>query len=304
MPSQRDIFYILLLTSIFFTPPGIADEPRRIVTANASKLGVGQNIGFVEKLVHESAAAKQILQSDNSEAQALREKAIKHLEEAKVAEEQGNAEAVTEALNKAKRAIFAGMRLVSGKVVKDKKQDNYNKKRKSLESLLAAHQRIRKENEQGQDASTKATRGAPETEAYTIAKMQEAQTHYNKGDFIKAGEVLNNAYLSLKLSLTKLRSGKTLVRSLHFETKEDEYLYELRRNNTHNMLINTVLKKKREDPRFGKLMDIPLKEADKQRVTAEQQAGNGEFENAIKTMEESTRHIIRAIRMGGIFIPG
>ena len=304
MHPLQVIIYILLLASLLIAPLGLADEARRIVTADASKLGVGQNIGFVEKLVHESAAAKQILQSDNAEARALREKAITHLEEARTAEAQGNAEAVNEALNKAKKAIFTGIRLVGKKTVNDKKQENYNKKRKSLESLLVAHKRIRKENEQGQDANTQATRASLKTETYTEAKMQEAQAHYDIGEFVEAGEVLNIAYLSLKLSLTKLRDGKKLVRSLHFETKEDEYKYELRRNDTHNMLINTVLKEKREDPRLGKLMDIPLKEAEKQRATAEQQAGSGDFESAIKTMEESTKHIIRAIRMAGIFIPG
>ena len=276
----------------------MADESRRIITADASKLGVGQNIGFVEKLIHESAAAKQILKSDNPEARAFQEKAIMHLDEARAAEKQGNAEAVAKALNKAKLAIFMGMRLVGGKVVKDKKQENYNKKRHSLESLLAAHKRIRKENESGQDSRD------AEVETHTQKRMQEAQTHYDNGELIKAGDVLNNAYLSLKLSLVKLRDGKTLVRSLHFETREDEYRYELRRNDTHNMLINTVLKKKREDPRLGKLMDIPLKEADKLRTEAEQQAGSENYEAAIKTLEESTKHIIRAIRMAGIFIPG
>ncbi len=289
----------MLITSL-----AMADEPRRILTADASKLGVGQNIGFVEKLIHESAAAKQILQSDNPEARAFQEKAIVHLDEARAAEKQGNAEAVAKALNKAKLAIFMGMRLVGDKVVKDKKQENYNKKRHSLESLLVAHKRIRKENEQGQNANTKVSQKVAEIEAHTQSRMQEAQTHYDKGKLVEAMDVLNNAYLSLKLSLVKLRDGKTLVRSLHFETKEDEYRYELRRNDTHNMLINTVLKKKRADPRLGKLMDIPLKEADKLRAEAEQQAGSENFETAIKTLEESTKHIIRAIRMAGIFIPG
>jgi hypothetical protein len=282
----------------------MADELRRILTADARKQGVGQNISFVEKLVHESAAAKQILQSDNQEARALREKAIRHLGEARAAETQGSAKAVAEALNKAKQAIFMGMRLVGGQVVKDKRRENYNKKRHSLKSLLAAHQRIREENQQGQDANTQATQGAAEIGAYTQARMQEAQAHYDKGELVEAGDVLNNAYLSLKLSLIKLRDGKTLVRSLHFETREDEYQYELRRNDTHNMLINTVLKEKRADPRLGKFMDIPLKEAEKLRAEAEQQAGNEDFESAIKTLEESTKYIIRAIRMAGIYIPG
>jgi predicted negative regulator of RcsB-dependent stress response len=162
----------------------------------------------------------------------------------------------------------------------------------------------RKENEQGQNANTKVSRKVAEIETHTQARMQEAQSHYDKGELVEAMDVLNNAYLSLKLSLVKLRDGKTLVRSLHFETKEDEYRYELRRNDTHNMLINTVLKKKRADPRLGKLMDIPLKEADKLRAEAEKQADSKKFETAIKTLEESTKHIIRAIRMAGIFIPG
>lgn len=278
------------------------------MAADASNQGVGQNIGFMEKLINESAAAKQILQSDNSEARAMREKAVKYMEMAKAALAQGNAAAAAEALKQAKQAIFTGMRLVGGQAVKDKKQDNYNNKRHSLKSLLGAHQRIREENARGKDAETeavaKAIQDAVEIETYTRSGMQKAQAHFDKGEIFEAGDVLNNAYLSLKLSLIKLRDGKTLVRSLHFETREDEYQYELRRNDTHNLLINTVLKEKRADPRFGKLMDIPLAEAEKLRATGEQQAAKGDFEAAIKTLEESTKHVIRAIRMAGIFIPG
>lgn len=304
MRRPQNSFYILFLSLLLIPSLGLADEPRRILTADARKIGVGQNIGFVEKLIQESAASKQILQSDNSEARELRKRAITYLDEARTAEASGNAEAVTEALNKAKQAIFTAMRLVGGKAVKNKRQDNYQNKRKSLESLLDAHKRIRKENEEGQEAKVKASQESTEIEAYTQTKMQEAKTHYDKGELVKARDVLNTAYLSLKLSLVKLRDGKTLVRSLHFETKKDEYQYELRRNDTHNMLINTVLKEKLADPRLGMLMKIPLKEAAKHRVKAEQQANNGNYEEAIKMLEASTKQIIRAIRMAGIFIPG
>ena len=304
----RTVLFVLLLGSLFLTLVCVADEPRRIITADASKQGVGQNIGFVEKLINESAAAKQILQSDNQEALALREKAIALLDEARAAQVQGNAEAAAQALNKAKQAIFAGMRLVGGKVVKDKRQENYQKKRHGLESLLAAHQRIRKENEQKQDVSvkakSKASQQALQTESHVLEKMQEAQVLYDKGKLVDAGAVLNDAYLSLKVSLVKLRDGKTLVRSLHFETKQDEYRYELSRNDTHNLLINTVLKEKRADPRLGKLMDVPLKKAEQLRREAVEQAGRGDFDAAIKTLEDSTKYIIRAIRMAGIYIPG
>ena len=296
MRPQRIGFFGLLLSSLLVAAICLADEPRRVHAADARKAGVGQNLGFVEKLIHESAASKQIQQSDNTEAKALRAEALTHLGEAKAAESQGNSAAAVEALDKAKKAIFTAMRLIGGKAVKNKRQGNYNNKLKSLESLMMAHQRIGKESDQEQ--------AAIETENHVKAKMQEAQAHYDKGEMIEARDILNNAYLSLKLSLTHMRDGKKLVRSLHFETKEDEYRYELRRNDTHNMLINTVLKEKRADPRLGKLMDIPLNAAEKFRTEAEQQAAAGNFESAIKTMEQSTKDIIRAIRMAGIFIPG
>ena len=134
--------------------------------------------------------------------------------------------------------------------------------------------------------------------------MVESQAQFDRGELELAMSSLNSAYLSIKLSITQMHNGDRLVRSLHFETKEDEYRYELDRNDTHKMLINTVLKEKHEDPRLGKLMDIPLQKASELRTQAEKQAGDGDFDAAIKLLEESTQQVIRAIRMAGIYIPG
>lgn len=274
----------------------LSQENNHISTAQAAKLGVGQNIDFVEQLINKSAAAKQILDSDNTEAHGLREMALQHLKEAREAEAKGDSQAVAEALHKAKTAIFKGMQLVGKKVVAEKKQENYQKKRQSLLTLLEAHQRIAAEK--GNNPSTR------EIENFAHEKIEEAKLQVEKNNFVEAMNLINSAYLSVKTSLTRLRKGKTLVRTLSFETKEDEYRYELDRNDTHNMLINTVLKDKRNDPRLGKLMDIPLNQAEKLRRQAESEAARGDFDTAIKTMEQSTKQIIKAIRMGGIFIPG
>lgn len=299
LPLYKTSAFILttyLLTALLPLSLGQSQEPRRISTAEAAKLGVGQNISFVERLIHESVAAKQILESDNQEARDLREKALRQLEIARDAEARGDTQAVADALHEAKAAIFKGMQLVGKKVISEKKQENYQNKRQSLESLLEAHQRI--VAEKGVDNASQ------EVEDFARNKLDEAQAQSDKGNYAEALNLTNSAYMSVKLSLTKLRDGKTLVRSLNFESKEDEYRYELDRNDTHNMLINTVLKEKRNDPRLGKLMDIPLNQAEKLRNQAEAEASSGDFETAIKTMEQSTKQIIKAIRMAGIFIPG
>ncbi len=90
---------------------------------------------------------------------------------------------------------------------------------------------------------------------------------------------------------------------IHFETQEDEYRYELGRNDTHKVLVNVVLKEKLSS-QMAMLMKIPMNKAETLRKQGEQQAANNNFEKAIKTLEQSTQQIIRAIRMAGIFIPG
>ena len=303
LTSLRTLLISLLL--LFLSVPlGMTQESPRILAAEATKQGVGQNIVFVERLVNESAAAKQIIEGNNDEAKALREKSILYLKEAIAAQEQGNAEVVAEALSNAKKAIFTAMRLVGGKVVKDKKRENYNKKRQSLKSLLAAHQRVREEKLAQGDAAKQIAQAAVEVEDHVKTKMAEAQIHFDRGELNDAMGLVNSSYLSIKLSITHMRNGERLVRSLHFETSEDEYRYELDRNDTHKMLISTVLKEKYADPRFGKLMDIPLQKAEGLRAQAESQAAGGDYEAAIKLLEDSTKQVIRAIRMAGIFIPG
>ena len=287
-------FYIFIaLLPLSF---GLTQEANRISTAEAAKLGVGQNIGFIERLIHESVAAKQILESDNKDAHSLREKALRHLQEARDAEVRGDRKATETSLREAKQAIFKAMHLVGKNVIADNKKEKYQKKSKGLKALFNAHQRIVDEKNKG--GTTK------DLERYVQSKLAEANTEYDKGNYTKALKLLDSAYMSVKLSLTKLRQGETLVRSLHFDTKEDEYRYELNRNDTHKMLVNTVLKEKRADPRFGKLMDIPMNQAEQLRRQAKTEAESGNFKSAIKTMEQSTQKIIRAIRMAGIFIPG
>lgn len=290
------IFSFYLFTALLPLSSGFSQEAKRISSAEAAKLGVGQNIEFVERLIHGSVASKQILESNNEEARQLREMALEHLEKAREAEKREDSDTVAKELHEAKTAIFKGMQLVGKNVVAEKKHENYQKKRHSLEAMLEAHHRIAIEN--GEDAASQ------EVENFAHSKLDEAQAESEKGNYARALELTDSAYLTVKVSLTKLREGKTLVRSLHFETKADEYQYELDRNNTHNMLINTVLKEKRADPHLGKLMDIPMNQAEKLRHQAEQEAARGEYENAIRSMEQSTSQIIKAIRMGGIFIPG
>lgn len=269
--------------------------PHHIRSADAQQQGVGQNIQFVEQLINQSAAAKQIQQGSNAEAKALQQKAMQELERAKQAQQAGDTQTVSDALQKAKSAIFQAMRMSGEKEVKEKQQQDFNARVNSVTALLDAHKRIRLEKKLGQPAE--------EIEQHVASEIQAAQNEFSNGQTGKAMEQINAAYLSIKLSVMRLRDGDTLVRELHFETKQDEYKYELERNRTHRILVEVVLKEKLS-PQMSMLMKIPMAKAEELRAQAVQQAEAGDYESAISTLEQSTQQIIRAIRMAGVYIPG
>jgi len=271
------------------------NPPSRISDQDAQTLGVGQDIGFVEQLIHHSVAAKQIIDSDNTRAKALRNQAANFLKQAKTAQSAGDDTSAVDTLNKAKQAIFQAMRLSGEKVVKEKDEADYKRRRKSVIVLLDAQKRVRKEKG--------GVTGEEEVEKHVEKLLRQADGEFKNGHHEKALALAKAAYLTVKLSVTRMRDGDTLVRTLHFETKKDEYTYELERNRTHKILVNVVLKDKLSVS-MSRLMKIPMDRAEQLRHHAEKQAAGGHFEKAIEKLEESTQQIIRAIRMAGVFIPG
>ena len=300
-PKDHSILLFLFLLSqaatFTYSSLSLAEEQasHHIRSTDAQKQGVGQNIHFVEQLINQSATAKQIQQGDNAEARALQQKAIQELEKAKQAQQAGDTQAVSDALHKAKTAMFEAMRMSGKKQSKAKQQRDFKSRVKSVTALLGAHKRIRLEKKLGKPAE--------EVEQHVASEIESSQKEFSKGQADKAMKQINAAYLSIKLSVTRLRDGDSLLRELNFATKEDEYKYELERNRTHTVLIDVVLKEKLS-AQMSMLMKIPMAKAEELRAQAVKQAEGGDFEKAIKTLEQSTHQIIRAIRMAGVYIPG
>jgi hypothetical protein len=113
--------------------------------------------------------------------------------------------------------------------------------------------------------------------------------------------VIDRAYLTARVSIESMRRGDTLVRSLTFASKREEYAYEIDRNDTHRMLVNLVLAERRD---VGPMLQPLLDKAGVLRKDAEAQAQRGDHEGAIRTLEDSTRELVKAVRAGGIYVPG
>ena len=105
-------------------------------------------------------------------------------------------------------------------------------------------------------------------------------------------------------SIASLRGGDTLVRTLHFANKEEEFRYELDRNDTHRMLVQMLLSERRASAQVDVLVSGAVDRASGLRRQADGASARGEFVEAIRLLEESTAELVKAIRNAGIFIPG
>lgn len=284
-----------LLALVLMPAPVMAAEettPPELGTESAAG-----NLYFVRTLIERSSAAKRVLASGDAAALAKREAARDQYETARTALHAGNEQVAQEALARAKQLMFAAARLADDHAaVADKHRTDYESRLESIEALLTAHERVAEEKgrrtlhselQEKIDERLGAARALAADEQYEPARSE-----------------LDSAYLSVKASIEGLRGGDTLVRSLNFANKKEEYAYELDRNETLQMLVTILLEDKLSKPGVASMVDGFMEKARADREKAEQQAAAGDHEAAIRSLESSTKHVIRAIRSAGVYVPG
>lgn len=257
----------------------------------------GGRIQSVRSLIEDSTAARRVESSGNAPAQALREKARELHRQAAAAAQAGDKPRSEELLSQAAKQMFEAVRLVdAGPGAKDKKEHDYDSRLESVNALTAAHERICDEKQCERVVRDEVRRTVDD-------KVKRAHALRKQGDIDGARVALDEAYVAVKVAIEHQRSGDTLVRSLQFKNKKEEYVYEVDRNDTHRMLITLLLQDKNRD-KPGTPLQTALEAAAKLRTQAEADASGGNYEAAVQSMEASTRELQRAIRGAGIYIPG
>ena len=267
--------------------------------ANAQdKLQLERRVQSIGSLIESSSAARQIDSSGVAEAREKRNNARLIHREAASLLNAGDVASAARLLDQAAREMMEGVRLARpDQVAGEKTKRDFDARMESARALLAAQQRITREKSAGREAQ-EATRSIE-------SQIASAQTLASQGRYEEARPLLDRAYLTARVSIASMRRGDTLVRSLTFASAREEYDYEIDRNDTHRMLL-TVLLSDRKDaagampPNMQPFVD----KAAVLRTEAEAQARRGDHGGAIRVLEDSTRELVRAIRTGGIYIPG
>jgi len=249
---------------------------------------------MVETLINKSSLAVATSQEQSGDTP---QDARYFFEQAKKAHQQGDKQGAAEFLEKAKKAMFsAGKKAGSAESHTQKLSQDFQKKIDSADAMLDALKRIHKEKPRGEEGE--------QLERQVADKISVAKQSKQQGNIELAKQQADAAFLLAKQSVINLRDGDTLVRSLNFANKAEEYKYELDRNNTHKMLVKLLLQEKMQNADVKKHVDEKMQEAEKYRQQAEAAAGKSQFEEAVGLLEQSTKFIIHAIRAAGIYIPG
>jgi hypothetical protein len=270
----------------------------RAARAPEDKEQLERRLNSVATLIETSSAAKQIEASGNPEAQALRSKARAMRLQADEAYKAGNYVSASRSLDDAAKTLFEGVRLAAPEQIgAEKKKRDFDNRMESVKALLAAQKRISTEKRLGAKGT--------ETSNKIEAQMREASALASAGKVDEGRALLDQVYVTTKASIEGMREGDTLVRSLNFATKEEEYHYEVDRNDTHKMLVKVLLEEKRaNNPSLEGMVQKYLDQAATLRVSAEGMAARKDYESAVKTLEDSTKELVRAIRGAGVYIPG
>jgi tetratricopeptide (TPR) repeat protein len=286
----RTLLISLILTFSGFTQLFAQTDPQS-AASNARVQSVG-------KLITTSKAAKQIEMSANPEAMAKRDEARALYRQAVEAFNAGDQKSGNELLTKSSRTMFEAVRMAgTEEALKKKHERDYQTRLESVVALTDTHTRI------SQEKGTLSENGA--LLEIVDNKLAEAKSLHDAKKLVEARKVLDEAYAAAKMAIEQVRGGETLVRTLHFETKEQEYHYEVDRNDTHRMLVDMLLQEKiQANASLKTMVEKFMDKAAKTRATAEQQAASGDYEAAVETMERATKEIVRAIRSAGIYIPG
>jgi hypothetical protein len=255
---------------------------------------LAKRLESVHTLLTTSSAARQIEASGNREALARKQEALAMHGKARKAFEAGNYAEASRLLTEAPKLLFAGARVAAPEqIVGDKKKRDYESRLASVRELLGAQKRI------GEEKRTADFRQMSESVELLVARAEEIA---KGGDYEEARQVLDQAYLYAKTAITEMREGDTLVRTLSFATKAEEYHYELDRNDTHQLLLKVLVEQQgRTLPEFSKKF---LDTAAQLRREAEAAAARGDHGEGVRLLEEATGNLAKAIRSAGVFIPG
>lgn len=120
------------------------------------------------------------------------------------------------------------------------------------------------------------------------------------GQYAEANKILAQAQEKVIAALTSAFDGKEIVYDKNFETAEQEFEYELARNQNFEQLVPLAIELRRPSEGAIKLINGYLKKGKQISSEAKDIARKGDHATAVLGLQESTRQFQRALASAGV----
>lgn len=255
-----------------------------------------QKISFARMLATQSKLAYRLSHSADGQAQAMLHHARQDVDASQKSFDEGDMPGAAARVDEALHLLTEAARRLPQQTRHD-----YKLQYKELLDAVTTYKDSYDRNYQRMvKARGKDAVGAPLNEEQFRYMVSRARADAGRGDFDKASRVLAVAQRRITKALTVLLKGQTLVYEKKFDSPKDEYRYETRRHRSYADLIPQAIKQHQPTQRARELIHQFVDLSGSLQSHAAEQARSGDYQDAVKTMQEATAHLQRALWIAGV----
>ena len=280
-------------------PAPAADAPAAVEGAGSLQATLESKTRLVKQLLSQSPAVQRISQSGNAQARKLLADAQALQARASAEAAAGRQAAAVKLLDEALRDIAAASRLVPDPaLMATQERARYASLSEATRTFVGLYQGLSKRM-----AARQVVMPAALDLERVNGMMTKAETLAGGGDHKGANVVLGDAYKSVVAALNKTLMAETIVYDLKFDSPAEEFKHELARNRSYEELVPLAISQLNTARESVQLVERYVQQSKDLRDAAQKAAAGGDYQAALKTIQEATSQLQRALRIVGVIVP-
>lgn len=267
---------------------------------NALRATLQSKLELVRQLLAQSPVMQRIAQSNSAPAKKQLAEAQALNARAQAETNAGRAGAAIALLDDALRQIAAASRLVPDVAQQTVQDRSRNADLRAAVTTFQSLQKVltsRMVPKKGQTSIINADIGQID------AMVHQADALIASSRTQEANVVLNNAYKMVVSTLNNMLAAQTIVYDLKFDSPAEEFRHEMARNDSYDELIPIALAQLHTTRETATLAQRYLQQSRQLRAAAQRQASGGDFAAAMKSIQDATGQLQRALRVAGVVVP-
>ena len=250
-------------------------------------------IKLLDWLVNDSPVTKRIEISNDARAKQQLQRSQEMWEQAVEHNEKGEYDLAEGHINQGLKLMTELSRKVRDEDrVREARVDLYKQVKRHVDMFVVAFDRVAEEKGENQ---VKDSLDRDQLDKIT----SKAEMAYENDELVLANHLIRQAADMVDVALSDARHEDVLLHELTFESLEEEYAYEIDRNESYIQLIDLMQKKTAPSQASADYVQKMIDENTKLRQQADVLVSQGNIEQGILVLENGTDKLSRALRLSG-----